>query len=64
MNHKWSNFRYESESEGGFTSAKQPLLSFWWPDSSLEVTLSKALRLESKTKSKEIACLAQCHKAR
>lgn len=55
MNHKWSNFRYESESERGSTSAKQPLLSILWPDRSLEVTLSKALRLESKTKSREIA---------
>ena len=41
MNHKWSNFRYESESERSFTSAKQPLLSILWLDTSLEVTLSK-----------------------
>lgn len=55
MNPKYSNVRYETESERGFTPMKQPLLSISWQDRSLEVTQSKPLRLESKTESREIA---------
>lgn len=43
MNHKWSNFRHESERRRRLTSAKQPLLSVLWLDGSLEATLSKPL---------------------
>lgn len=53
MNRKWSNFRYEIESEMSFASAEQPLLSILWLDGSLDIIPFTPLMLESKTKARE-----------
>lgn len=64
MNQKWPNFRYETDSEMSFTSAKQPPLSILWLFRSLKVILSNPPVLESKTKPREVTWLAQEHAAR